>query len=318
MFSRFTASARRVMQRAFREAKRWQHDFVGTEHLLYGLLCDLDGPAGTLLRSLQVAPDLLLGKVELSLQRHDGGLAMEQFPLSPASRRVFRSAADEAASFRHQMIGPEHLLLGLLRERDCEAAQILATHGIAFSAVREAIAQLPPDLYREAQIQADEAPRTAPGDNPSANELERRVAPPPKVEDVAQSPLLSGLPWAAGPAPTPLQELSTRLWRTQLVFGGLLGYTFGHWLSDWKLGLLSALIGVGVAFSRHSWVGLLVGTSCGLLITPLFRPDVGPWGPIVIGLLGAFLGSFLGDGLLTRKAPSDSHHNENDPSEPTG
>src|SRR5438128_8402603 len=115
VFSRFTATARRVMQRAFREAKRWQHDFVGTEHLLYGLLCDADGPAVVLLRSLDAGPELMLQKVELSLQRHDGGMAMEQFPLSPASRRAFQAAFDEATRFRHQLIGPEHILLGLLR-----------------------------------------------------------------------------------------------------------------------------------------------------------------------------------------------------------
>ena len=60
------------MQRAFREGKRWQHDFVGTEHLLYGLLCDADGPAVMLLRSLNANPELMLQKAELSLKRHDG------------------------------------------------------------------------------------------------------------------------------------------------------------------------------------------------------------------------------------------------------
>ncbi len=165
MFTRFTASARRVMQRAFREAKRWQHDFVGTEHLLYGLLFDTDGPVAALLRSLHKKPELMFEKVELSLQRHEDGLAMERFPLSPASKRVFRAAADEAALLNHQMIAPEHLLLGLLRESECEAAQILAAHGVALGAMRGAVARIPPDTYHEAQIRTE--PHTAPGDIPN-------------------------------------------------------------------------------------------------------------------------------------------------------
>src|SRR5436190_2462639 len=92
VFSRFTASARRVMQQAFREAKRCQHDFVGTEHLLFGILCDSNSPAIALLRSLNADIQLLLAKVELSLQRHGESAIMEQFPLSPATRRVFQAA----------------------------------------------------------------------------------------------------------------------------------------------------------------------------------------------------------------------------------
>src|SRR5207253_2376379 len=109
------------MQRAFREAKRWHHDFVGTEHLLFGLLCEAESQAVLLLRDLRADPDLMLRKVELSLMQHDAGMAMEKFPLSPASKRVFRRAADEATAFQHQMIGPEHLLLGLLQEWDCQS-----------------------------------------------------------------------------------------------------------------------------------------------------------------------------------------------------
>src|SRR5258708_6341251 len=109
------------MQRAFREAKRWQPEFLGPGHPPFRLLCDADGSAVTLLHILNARPELMLQKVELSLQRHEAGMAMEQFPLSPAVRRAIRSAADEAAQAQHQVIGPEHLLLGLLRETDGEA-----------------------------------------------------------------------------------------------------------------------------------------------------------------------------------------------------
>jgi hypothetical protein len=294
VFSRFTASARRVMQRAFREAKRWQHDFVGTEHLLYGLLCDADGPAVELLRSVNARPELLLQKVELSLERHDGGMAMEQFPLSPASKRVFQAALDEATQFQHQLIGPPHILLGLLRESECEAAQLLAAHSVKLDGMRAAIAALPPDEAQEAKFQSEDRSRVPAGDNPSADELERWVAPPITHEQEYDPVQIHPSPL---PQENPLQEVEAQVRRTQLVLGAVLGFAFGYWLAGWMLGSTLALAGFGVATFRSSWLGIAVGVTCGLLIVPLFQTDLSsPAYPILFGALGGFLGSFLGDG----------------------
>lgn len=298
MFSCFTASARRVMQRAFREAKRWQHDFVGTEHLLYGLLCDGEGPAVTLLRTLNAKPELMLEKVELSLQRHDGGMVMEQFPLSPASKRVFSCAAEEAAQFQHQMIGPEHLLLGLLRESDCEAAQILCAHGVAWNAMRNAVANIPPDTYREAQIQAHEGPRGILGDNPRADELEGSIAPLTTHEELTLDKSTGMLAPVGVPEPTPPlgQELETQLRRTQTLLGIVLGFALGFWLGGWMMGSVVAFAGLGIASFRSSWIGTFAGVACGLFIVPLFHTEWStPVYPLLMGILGGFLGSFLGD-----------------------
>ncbi len=304
VFSRFTAAARRVMQRAFREAKRWQHDFVGTEHLLFGLLCDADGPAATLLRSVNARPELMLQKVELSLQRHDGNLTMEQFPLSPATRRVFRAARDEAGRFRHQLIGPQHILLGLLRERDCEAAQMLSAHGVTLDGIWSAVAAFPLDQEQEAKFQQEEQSRVPVGDNPNAGELERWIAPPITVEQET-SPFVPLIPQPADP----LQEVEAQVRRTQLVLGTVLGFTFGFWLAGWMLGSILALAGFGVATFRSSWLGIFVGVTCGLLILPLFQNELtSPALPLLFGVLGGFLGSFLGDGwrfgrILTIQQP---------------
>lgn len=286
------------MQRAFREAKRWQHDFVGTEHILFGLLCDPDGPAVRLLRSLQIKPDLVLSKVELSLQRHDNGLAMERFPLSPASKRVFQAAAEEAAHFRHHVIGPEHLLLALLRETDCEAAQLLAGSGVAWNDVRDAIARLPVDAYGEGNVHADDARRMPIGDNPSADELERWVAPLTKHAEVTHDQLAS-----MGIVPLHIGlEIQIRL--TQFVLGGLLGYTYGHWLQGWMLGLILATLGIGLAGWHNSWVSITVGAALGLFLPPLFLDDVTvPAGPLLFCVIGAFLGSFLGDAWCITTEP---------------
>jgi hypothetical protein len=311
------------MQRAFREAKRWQHDFVGTEHLLYGLLCDADGPAVVLLRSLNAHPDLMLEKVELSLRRHEAGTAMEQFPLSPASKRVFRCAEEEAGQFYHQTIGPEHLLLGLLRENDCEAAQILSAHGVAWDATRRAVGRLAPDACQEAQFQGSESPRVLTGDNPSAEELERWIAPVMTHEDVSldeQTGLLVPVGLREDP-PSPWEELEAQLRRTQILLGVVLGFAVGFWLGGWMMGSILALAGLGVASFRNSWVGIFIGVACGLFIVPLFRTELStPVYPILLGLLGGFLGSFLGDAWrfgkilpIQRPLPQDSAKDEPKP-----
>jgi hypothetical protein len=314
MFHRFTASARRVMQRAFREAKRQQHDFVGTEHLLYGLLCDVDGPAVTLLRAIGAKPDLMMHKVELSLERHDAGTAMDQFPLSPATRRVFRGAAEEAARFHHQMIGPEHLLLGLLREEECVAAQILMENGVAWIAAHDAVAHLSPHLDAEAQIHASEPTRFLLKENPSVDELERWVAPAVTHDDPANLVTL-----LISEQNAEAIDIEAQLRRTQLMLGLVMGYSFGHWLWGWQMGLFMAAVGVGVALLRTTWIGIAVGIGCGLFVVPIYHAElVTPLGPVFLGMLGALLGSFLGDGWrfsskLPIQQPASLHDADHEP-----
>jgi hypothetical protein len=309
VFSRFTASARRVVQRAFREAKRQQNDFVGTEHLLYGLLCDADGPAVHLLRLLNVGPEVMLDKVELSLQRHDAARAMEQFPLSPASRRVFHSAFDEATALGHQLIGPEHLLLGIMGQAECEAAQILTGQGMSLGPLRAAVVHLPPDSFQESKIQQNPPPRFTIGDNPSAAELENWIEPPLTHADVspADGPEWPGVAVASSP-----QDAEAQLRRTQYLLGGLLGFTFGYWLWGWPMGVLLAVTGMGVAGLRSSWVGITIGAGCGLFFTALFRGDH-ILAPVAMGLLGGFLGSFLGDAWGFRSVRPEEPPSERDP-----
>jgi hypothetical protein len=302
VFSRFTATARRVMQRAFREAKRCQHDFVGTEHLLYGLCCDPEGPAVTLLRTLGAAPEVMLEKIEISLERHDGGMAMEQFPLSPASKRVFHAASDEAAKFNHQMIGPEHLLLGLLRERDGEAAQILEGHGVRLIAVREAVAQIPPDAYHDAQVRSAERARNVPSDNPTVDELEHWVAPPITIDHATDPsnpvyPLDQGGVTVTTPA-SPF-DIEAQVRRTQIFLGAFGGYVVGHWvIGAWYIGLAFALLGVIVAVINRAFVSIPACGMLSLLIAGQQQRWLEPFHPYLylIALpLGILFGSFLSD-----------------------
>src|SRR4051812_31382642 len=99
---------------AFRKARRCQHDFLGTEHVLFGLLCDSAGPSAQLLRALRTPPESVLGQVQELMLDDETTAALERFPLSPAVRRAFATAGQEAQQLGQQLIGPEHLLLGLL------------------------------------------------------------------------------------------------------------------------------------------------------------------------------------------------------------
>lgn len=321
------------MQRAFREAKRCQHDFVGTEHLLYGLCCDLDGPAATLLRTLGNRPDAMLEKIEISLERHDGGMAMEQFPLSPASKRVFKAAGEEAASHHHRMIGPEHLLLGLLRERDSEATQILQAHGVELLAVRQAVAQIPPDAYHDAQVRTSESARFAPSDNPTVDELELWIAPPITIEQTTdpstpmyplENTIATGQPpfASAGSIASPI-DVETQLRRTQLFLGAFGGYVVGHWvIGAWYIGLAFALLGVIVAAINRAFVSIPACGMLSLLIAGRQQRWMEPFHPLahLIALgLGIVFGTFLSDFWRFRLTKEEKPTSEEGyPVEPSG
>jgi hypothetical protein len=191
------------------------------------------------------------------------------------------------------LIGPQHILLGLLREKECEAAQMLSAHGVTLDGMWTAVAAFPVDQEAEAKIQKEEQARVPRGDNPSAGELERWIAPPITVEQETTG--LPFLPLVEQPA-DPVQEVEAQVRRTQLVLGTVLGFTFGFWLAGWMLGSILALAGFGVATFRSSWLGIFVGVTCGLLIVPLFQSETSPALPLLFGVLGGFLGSFLGDG----------------------
>jgi hypothetical protein len=287
VFSRFTASARRVMQRAFREAKRWQHDFVGTEHLLLGLLCTTDSPAIPLLQELNANPDLLLEKVELSLQQHGEVIDQERFPLSPALRRVFESADAEAVAFSHALIAPEHLLLALMHETESAAAQILASHGVGLDQLRLAVARMPANETPDAQIKAGDARRTlvAP-DSLSAGDLEDQVQPIITVDST---------PYPSIQIATP-QEVYAQLRRTQMVLAVFMGFVLGTWTFNWQVGAVLALGSVGLAYWQQIWVSIIVGIflpALMIVISGIWHAEQYVYLPLVM-LAGGFLGSFIG------------------------
>ncbi len=131
---RFTQRARRVLGLAHQEAERMRHNYIGTEHLLLGLIREEGGIAGRVLRDLGLEPRRVQEMVERTagFGQYSGG----QVDLSPEVQQVLEFAVDEARRMGHQYIGTEHLLLGLLRAPDSTAMQVLHRMGITAEQIR--------------------------------------------------------------------------------------------------------------------------------------------------------------------------------------
>jgi ATP-dependent Clp protease ATP-binding subunit ClpC len=143
MFERYTDRARRVVVMAQEEARELGHNYVGTEHILLGLIHEGTGVAAQALTALGVSLDESRAQVEAIIGR--GDLASVQngpIPFTPRTKKVLELAAREAQELGHSYIGTEHILLGLMREGDGVGAQILTSAGIEFSAVRHQIREL--------------------------------------------------------------------------------------------------------------------------------------------------------------------------------
>src|SRR5512134_2329536 len=141
MFERFTDRARKVMALANQEAQRFNHDYIGTEHVLLGLVKEGSGVGANVLKNLGVD----LGKVRLEVEKlvKSGPelVTMSKLPQTPRAKEVIEYAIEEARVMNHGYVGTEHLLLGLLREHDGIAARVLTnlrlTHDIAREGVLE-------------------------------------------------------------------------------------------------------------------------------------------------------------------------------------
>ena len=138
MFERFTDRARRVVVLAQEEARMLDHNYIGTEHLLLGLIHEGEGVAATALRALNVDLDTLRREVEALVGR---GQQPRQghIPFTPQAKKALELALRESVHLGHDYIGTEHLLLGLVREGDGPAAQVLEQRGIELSTVRQEV-----------------------------------------------------------------------------------------------------------------------------------------------------------------------------------
>ena len=134
-FDKFTERARRVLTLAQEEAQRFNHNYIGTEHLLLGLVREGDGVAAKVLSNLGVELTKVRSAVEFIIGRGDRAV-LGEIGLTPRAKKVIELAVDEARRLNHHYIGTEHLLLGLVREGEGIAAGVLESLGVNLERVR--------------------------------------------------------------------------------------------------------------------------------------------------------------------------------------
>jgi ATP-dependent Clp protease ATP-binding subunit ClpC len=141
MFERFTDRARRVIVLAQEEARLLDHDYIGTEHILLGLIREREGVAAQALESLGISLEAVRAEVEQVIGRGQTTPG-PQIPFTPRSKKVLELSLREARSLGHDYIGTEHILLGLIREGEGVAAQVLVELGADLSRVRQQVIEL--------------------------------------------------------------------------------------------------------------------------------------------------------------------------------
>ena len=142
MFERFTDRARKVMALANQEAQRFNHEYIGTEHVLLGLIKEGTGVGANVLKNLGVDLHKVRMEVERLVKSGPEMPAMGKLPQTPRAKKVIEYSIEEARNLGHNYVGTEHILLGLLREKEGVAAQVLMNMGLKLEEVREEVLNL--------------------------------------------------------------------------------------------------------------------------------------------------------------------------------
>src|SRR5512137_863187 len=178
MFERFTDRARKVMALANQEAQRFNHEYIGTEHILLGLVKEGSGVGANVLKNLDVDLRKVRLEVEKLVKSGPDMVTMGKLPQTPRAKKVIEYAIEEARSLNHNYVGTEHLLLGLLREHDGVAAQVLMNLGLKLEDVRlEVLNLLGAGMEQQEAGGAAEAPSGPPGGPEAAQRKSKSKTP---------------------------------------------------------------------------------------------------------------------------------------------
>ncbi|MCI0642202.1 MAG: hypothetical protein L0Y72_04005 [Gemmataceae bacterium] len=231
-FDQFTGQARKAIQRAYQEAQRWQHDYLGTGHLLAGVLRECGAELADFLRGWGLDRDQLLQEVERLLEAGPEGQALAQLPLTPSCKKSLEWAGAEARVQNSARVAPNHLLLGLLRLEDAEAVHLFHFPGVSIEDLTSELRRLPPAADRDHMVRPELAPGSVAAVDPSSGKIAQMVTDEILPEPI-RTTLVSPQPTTIGPAavnrPLPIQYLAGA--GIAVVFGGLIllpqGAVFG-------------------------------------------------------------------------------------------
>jgi ATP-dependent Clp protease ATP-binding subunit ClpC len=191
MFERFTDRARRVVVLAQEEARMLSHNYIGTEHILLGLIHEGEGVAAKALESLDISLEAVRAQVEEIIgqgQQAPSG----HIPFTPRAKKVLELSLREALQLGHSYIGTEHILLGLIREGEGVAAQVLQKLGADLNRVRQQVIQLLSGFQGKEQAGAQAATAGAPADTPSSSLVLDQFASPSSTRSSGGSRRSSG------------------------------------------------------------------------------------------------------------------------------
>ena len=164
MFERFTDRARRVVVLGQEEARELGHNYIGTEHLLLGLLREDDSVAARALAAMGIGLDAVRREVRQTIGPGEGQEA-GHIPFTPRAKKVLELSLREALTLGHNYIGTEHILLGLVREGEGVAAQVLVKQGVDLNRARQEVI-----LVLQGQPEEEAGAAETPGERPAPEE----------------------------------------------------------------------------------------------------------------------------------------------------
>ncbi|MEL6429041.1 MAG: ATP-dependent Clp protease ATP-binding subunit, partial [Planctomycetota bacterium] len=174
MFDRFTDRAKKVMNLARQEAQRFNHEYLGTEHILLGLVQEGSGVAANVLKNMGIDLNKIRMEVEKIVKTGPSMTTMGQLPFTPRAKKVLELSMEEAGNLGHNYIGTEHLLLGLIKENEGIAAQVLLNLGVKLEDVREEVLDF---LGADTSDDEDEDTGVEDGSTPSSSSNSKSKTP---------------------------------------------------------------------------------------------------------------------------------------------
>lgn len=284
MYERFTDRARKVIQLANEEAHRFNHEYIGTEHILLGLVKEGSGVAANVLKNLDIDLRKIRLGVEKIIQCGPDTFALGKLPQTPRFKKVIEYSIEEARSLNHNYVGTEHLLLGLIHEGEGVAAQVFMNLGLKLEDVREEVLNT-----LGHNIMAPERPKR-----------ERTVLMPRPLMREANA-VAEGencvVPMAKDASTTEERErirsLEQQIWNVRIVLGALVGTLAGFLLFASIGAAVGLLLGGLVAALEWRTMGALSGGGVGALLASTYLPNEG--GGQTGMLLGALVGFLIAD-----------------------
>jgi ATP-dependent Clp protease ATP-binding subunit ClpA len=280
MYERFTDRARKVLQLANQEAQRLNHEYIGTEHVLLGLIKEGSGVAANVLKNLEIDLRKLRTEIEKIVQSGPDRVTMGRLPQTPMLKKVIELSVEEARNFNHKYVGTEHLLAGLLRTEDSVAAQVLLNLGLKLEDVREETLFL---LGIKQGTEGWEKRRQQRAKDRLCEEIvqEENHTNPSKDGSVSSADIER------------IRSLEQQLWNVRILLGAVVGTIAGALLFAQIGSVMGLLLGGLVAALGRRSLGVLAGGGVGAFLGCTHLGNDG--GRLAGALLGAVAGFLIAD-----------------------